>query len=139
RSRLRACVQVMAVKAWVRLSMIRHGSGSRSPPRGGTSAGRRQPARDALTRAGTAVHKAGPMRALLVTLGHLLASGRGRYGVLLAAAIGVAVWVVWLISLLARPGLLDLAGNVKGTDFLEFYAAGRIVAAHQTEHLYDLD
>jgi len=79
------------------------------------------------------------MRALLVTLGHLLASGRGRYGVLLAAAIGVAVWVVWLISLLARPGLLDLAGNVKGTDFLEFYAAGRIVAAHQTEHLYDLD
>ena len=79
------------------------------------------------------------MRALLVTLGRLLASGRGRYGVLLAAAIGVAVWVAWLISLLARPGLLDLAGNVKGTDFLEFYAAGRIVAAHETEHLYDLD
>src|SRR5207249_1378218 len=105
----------------------------------GSSSGQRQPARGALTRAGTAVHKAGPMRALLVTLGHLLASGRGRYGVLLAAAIGAAMWVVWLISVLARPGLLDLAGNVKGTDFLEFYAAGRIVAAHQTDHLYDLD
>ena len=79
------------------------------------------------------------MRAFLVALGRLLASGRGRYGVLLAAAIGAAVWLVWLISLLARPGLLDLAGNVKGGDFLEFYAAGRIVAAHQTDHLYDLD
>jgi len=79
------------------------------------------------------------MRTLLARLGRRLASGRGRYGVLLAAAIGGAVWIAWLISLLARPGLLDLAGNVKGTDFLEFYAAGRIVAAHQTDRLYDFD
>ena len=79
------------------------------------------------------------MRALLASLGRLLSAGRGRYGLLLAAAIGGAVWVAWLVSLLARPGLLDLAGNVKGGDFLEFYAAGRIVAAHQTDRLYDLD
>lgn len=75
----------------------------------------------------------------LAKLGSGLASGRGRYGILLAAAIGVAVWLAWLISLFARPGLLDLAGNVKGTDFVEFYAAGRIVASHRTDRLYDLD
>ncbi len=79
------------------------------------------------------------MRAPLVRLGSLLGSRRGRYGVLLAAAIGAAVWVAWLTSLLARPGFLDLAGNIKGGDFVEFYAAGRIVATHRTDHLYDRD
>jgi len=79
------------------------------------------------------------MRVLLVTADRVLVSGRGRYGVLLAAAIGGSVWIAWLISLFARPGLLDLAGNVKGADFIEFYAAGRIVAAHDTADLYNLD
>ncbi len=79
------------------------------------------------------------MRALLIRLGDLLALRRGRYAVLLAAAIGAAVWVAWLTSLLARTGFLDLAGNIKGADFVEFYAAGRIVATHRTDHLYDFD
>jgi len=79
------------------------------------------------------------MRALLIRLGDLLALQRGRYAVLLAAAIGAAVWVAWLTSLLARTGFLDLAGNIKGADFVEFYAAGRIVATHRTDHLYDFD
>jgi alpha-1,2-mannosyltransferase len=75
----------------------------------------------------------------LVRLGNFLGSRRGRYGALLAAAIGGAVWIVWVISLLARPGFLDLAGNIKGADFVEFYVAGRIVATHQADRLYDLD
>ena len=79
------------------------------------------------------------MCAAFATLGRLLGSGRGRYGVLLAAAIGAAVWIAWLVSLATGPGLLDRAGNVKGGDFVLFYAAGKIVAAHQTDHLYDPD
>src|SRR5205814_821596 len=64
---------------------------------------------------------------------------RGRYGILLGAAIGAAVWIAWLVSLATGPGLHDRAGNVKGGDFVLFYAAGRIVAAHQADHLYDPD
>src|SRR5947207_874180 len=79
------------------------------------------------------------MCAAFATLGRLLGSGRGRYGVLLAAAVGAAVWIAWLVSLATGPGLLDRAGNVKGGDFVLFYAAGKIVAAHQTDHLYDPD
>jgi alpha-1,2-mannosyltransferase len=77
------------------------------------------------------------MRAPLATLGRFLASGRGRYGVLLAAAIGVAVWMAWLVSVATGPGLLDRAGNVKGGDFVMFYVAGKMVAAGHTDHLYD--
>lgn len=77
------------------------------------------------------------MCARLVTLGRFLASGRGRYGVLLAAAIGLAVWMAWLVSVATGPGLLDRAGNVKGGDFVMFYVAGKIVAAQQADHLYD--
>jgi hypothetical protein len=79
------------------------------------------------------------MCATFVMLGRLLGSGRGRYGILLGAAIGVAVWIAWLVSLATGPGLLDRAGNVKGGDFVLFYAAGKIVAAHQADHLYDPD
>jgi len=79
------------------------------------------------------------MCATFATLGRLLGSGRGRYGILLGAAIGAAVWIAWLVSLATGPGLHDRAGNVKGGDFVLFYAAGRIVAAHQADHLYDPD
>jgi alpha-1,2-mannosyltransferase len=79
------------------------------------------------------------MRALLAGLGRRLGTGRGRYAIVLGGAIGGAVWIAWLVSLLAAPGLLDRAGNVKGGDFVEFYAAGRIVRAGEIDRLYDLD
>ena len=79
------------------------------------------------------------MCATFATLGRLLGSGRGRYGILLGATIGAAVWIAWLVSFATGPGLHDRAGNVKGGDFVLFYAAGKIVAAHQTDHLYDPD
>src|SRR5437867_1425311 len=79
------------------------------------------------------------MCATFATLGRLLGSGRGRYGILLGAAIGAAVWIAWLVTLATGPGLHDRAGNVKGGDFVLFYAAGKIVAAHQADHLYDPD
>jgi hypothetical protein len=59
--------------------------------------------------------------------------------VILAAAIGAAVWLVWLLSMVTGPGLIDRAGNVKGGDFILFYVAGQVVEGHQTNHLYDPD
>lgn len=59
---------------------------------------------------------------------------RQRYALLL----GAALWSGWLVSLAAGPGLLDLTGQVKGTDFVEFYAAGRIVLDGAADRLYDL-
>ncbi len=76
---------------------------------------------------------------MLAWLGQATRTGRGRWLVVLAAAVGAATWAAWLISVLARPGPLDLAGTVKGADFIEFYTAGRIVASGAADRLYDLD
>jgi alpha-1,2-mannosyltransferase len=54
-----------------------------------------------------------------------------------ALVFGVFVWTAWLVSVVGGRGALDLAGNVKGADFIEFYAAGRIVASGAIERLYD--
>ena len=71
----------------------------------------------------------------LEAVGRLVDARRRRY----ALVFGAILWAGWLTSLLAGPGLLDLTGQVKGTDFVEFYAAGRIVARGQADRLYDLE
>ena len=48
------------------------------------------------------------------------------------------LWSAWLLSLLLGPGLVDLAGQPVGTDFLQFYAAGRTLARGESARLYDM-
>lgn len=50
---------------------------------------------------------------------------------------GGALWGGWLLSLLGGRGGLDLAGQVVGTDFLQFYAAGWLIRYGQAARLYD--
>lgn len=59
--------------------------------------------------------------------------GRLRYAFWLAGAL----WGAWLLSLALGRGLLDLVGQPVGTDFLQFYAAGRTLALGESAHLYD--
>jgi len=56
-----------------------------------------------------------------------------------AKLAGIALWVAWLASLLLGQGYFDLAGQVIGTDFLQYYTAGHILHAGDSARLYDLD
>ena len=51
---------------------------------------------------------------------------------------GALLWAGWLISVAAGPGLVDLAGQVVGADYLEFYAAGATVRLGESGRLYDV-
>lgn len=54
------------------------------------------------------------------------------------AIIGASVsWGMYLLDI-ATPGFLDRAGNLKGTDFLQFYTAGEIVRTSRMSALYDV-
>ena len=52
--------------------------------------------------------------------------------------LALSLWSVytWNIS---TPGLLDRAGNLKGTDFLHFYTLGSLALAHRGAGLYNLE
>ena len=67
-------------------------------------------------------------------LGRALGPQRRRY----ALWLGAMLWAGWLVSVAVGPGPFDLAGEVKGADFLEFYTAGRLVLSGRAERLYDL-
>lgn len=56
-----------------------------------------------------------------------------------AKLLGGVLWIVWLASLLLGPGYVDLAGQVVGTDFLQYYTAGYIARAGDRARLYDLE
>lgn len=63
-----------------------------------------------------------------------LTAGRLRaHGLILA----LCLWSVYLWNM-AAPGLLDRAGNLKGTDFLHFYTLGSLALAHRGSDLYNL-
>ena len=47
------------------------------------------------------------------------------------------MWLAWVISCLLGSGNLDLAGNVTGTDYLQFYAAGTTLRLGESQRLYD--
>jgi hypothetical protein len=51
--------------------------------------------------------------------------------------LALCLWSVYAWNI-AAPGLLDRAGNLKGTDFLHFYTLGTIALSHQGASLYDL-
>ncbi len=71
---------------------------------------------------------------LLRWLTPLLTPRRMNY----AKWLGGALWAAWLISLLLGPGNFDLAGQVIGTDFLQYYTAGYIVRYGDPTRLYDI-
>src|ERR1700720_1776507 len=55
------------------------------------------------------------------------------HGVILA----LALWSVYLWNI-STPGLIDRAGNLKGTDFLHFYTLGSLALTHRSADLYDM-
>jgi hypothetical protein len=52
--------------------------------------------------------------------------------------LGLCLWSVYAWNV-ATPGLLDRAGNLKGTDFLHFYTLGSLALAHRGADLYNMD
>jgi hypothetical protein len=52
--------------------------------------------------------------------------------------LGLCIWSVYAWNV-ATPGLLDRAGNLKGTDFLHFYTLGSLALAHRGADLYNMD
>jgi Glycosyltransferase family 87 len=52
-----------------------------------------------------------------------------------AAIAASLVWLMFIFNL-SRPGLLDRLGDLKGTDFLQFYAAGSFAKAHRIGEMY---
>lgn len=55
-----------------------------------------------------------------------------------AGVTASALWVGWLISILAGQGPFDAAGQIVGTDWIQFHAAGLTVLRAEGAHLYDL-
>jgi hypothetical protein len=54
-----------------------------------------------------------------------------------ATLLAVATWILFVASV-ARPGILDITGGLKGGDFLQFYTAGAIHNEGSLSKLYDL-
>jgi hypothetical protein len=48
----------------------------------------------------------------------------GRRRLAYAWVAGAALWCVWLSSIALGRGSIDRAGQVVGTDYLQFYSAG---------------
>ncbi len=51
--------------------------------------------------------------------------------------LALCLWSVYVWNM-ATPGLLDRAGNLKGTDFLHFYTLGSLALAHRGADLYNM-
>jgi alpha-1,2-mannosyltransferase len=51
--------------------------------------------------------------------------------------LALCLWSVYIWNM-ATPGLIDRAGNFKGTDFLHFYTLGSLALAHCGADLYDM-
>ena len=52
--------------------------------------------------------------------------------------LALCLWSVYVWNM-ATPGLLDRAGNLKGTDFLHFYTLGSLALNHRGSDLYNLE
>jgi hypothetical protein len=52
--------------------------------------------------------------------------------------LALCLWSVYAWNV-ATPGLIDRAGNLKGTDFLHFYTLGSLALAHRGADLYNMD
>ncbi|HVQ40758.1 MAG TPA: glycosyltransferase family 87 protein [Vicinamibacterales bacterium] len=53
-----------------------------------------------------------------------------------AAIVAAVLWAIGVVTLL-RPGPLDAFGNLKGGDFVHFYALGHVALARDAGGLYD--
>jgi hypothetical protein len=53
----------------------------------------------------------------------------------------ILLFVLWSVYAwnMATPGLIDRAGNLKGTDFLHFYTLGTLALAHHGDDLYKME
>jgi hypothetical protein len=51
--------------------------------------------------------------------------------------LALCLWSVYLWNI-TTPGLLDRAGNLKGTDFLHFYTLGSLALSHRGADLYNM-
>jgi hypothetical protein len=56
-----------------------------------------------------------------------------------ALIAGVALWFAWMVSILLGSGKMDLAGQVIGTDYLQFYTAGSTLLQGQSPELYNFE
>lgn len=56
-----------------------------------------------------------------------------------AKLAGGALWFAWFLSLLLGAGKFDLAGQVVGTDYVQFYAAGSTLLTGESARLYDIE
>lgn len=52
---------------------------------------------------------------------------------------GGILWAAWLLSTILGPGNMDLAGQVIGTDYLQFYAAGTTIRLGYSQELYNFE
>ena len=52
---------------------------------------------------------------------------------------GAALWFAWVVSSILGPGNMDMAGQVIGTDYLQFYAAGVTLRQGHSPDLYNFD
>jgi alpha-1,2-mannosyltransferase len=50
---------------------------------------------------------------------------------------GVALWIAWLLSIFTGSNGFDRAGQVIGTDYIQFYTAGHTVLRGESDRLYD--
>ena len=72
---------------------------------------------------------------MIEKLNRFLNPTRQRY----AWIIGAVIWFAWLVNLIGGSGILDLTGNNKGTDFMAYYTAGKIILLGKSPDLYSLD
>jgi hypothetical protein len=75
------------------------------------------------------------MQALIIKINNLMTTNRMKY----PWFAGAALWVGWILNLLAGKGKIDLAGHLIGTDFVAFYTAGKIILMGRSPELYNLD
>lgn len=66
-------------------------------------------------------------------LDRLLTHRRLNYAII----AGAVLWFAWMVSILLGPGNMDLAGNVIGTDYIQFYSAGTTLREGQSASLYN--
>lgn len=66
-------------------------------------------------------------------LDHVLTPRRLSY----AWIAGGVLWIAWLLSCLLGPGNMDLASQVVGTDYLQFYTAGVSLRQGESANLYN--
>jgi hypothetical protein len=52
---------------------------------------------------------------------------------------GTALWLTWLVSISFGEGIFDLADQIIGTDYIQFYSAGLTLRLGDVDQLYNFD